>query len=205
MAGLFQLSGGGPAVAPGVKLLKASEARPFLEALELSAAIMARAAELESQAETAREARQKQGYEDGLAQGRDEMAMKMMDTVMASVEYLERIEGDLAAIVEEAVRKIIGDLPAGEVAVGLVKKALSTMRSDRRILVRVAPADEPEVRSALLGPSANGSAFLDVRADGRLTRGQCVLESELGVVEASLQIQLKNLSKALRSRVKTGG
>ena len=199
------MSGGGPAVAPGVKLLKASEARPFLEALELSAAIMARAAELESQAETAREARQKQGYEDGLAQGRDEMAMKMMDTVMASVEYLERIEGDLAAIVEEAVRKIIGDLPAGEVAVGIVKKALSTMRSDRRILVRVAPADEPEVRSALLGPSSNGSAFLDVRADGRLTRGQCVLESELGVVEASLQIQLKNLSKALRSRVKTGG
>jgi type III secretion protein L len=205
MAGLFLLSGHKPSVAPGTKLVKAAEAEPFLSALELSAAISAKEAELEREAREAKKASEKDGYEEGLAQGRDEMSMKMMDTVMASVEYLEKIESDLASIVEEAVKKIIGDLPPDEVAVGLVNKALSTMRSDRRVLVRVSPADEPAVRSALLGPASGGSAFLDVRSDGRLSRGECVLESELGVVEASLQTQLKNLSAALRGRIKTGG
>ena len=205
MAALFLLDGHKPVVAPGVKLVKASDAAPFLSALELSAAVSAKEAEILNEAERAAEDRRKEGYEEGLAIGRDEMTMKMMDTVMASVEYLEKIESDLAGIVEEAVRKIIGDLPAEEAAAGLVKKALSTMRSDRRVLVRVSTADEPAVRSALLGPASGGSAFLDVRSDGRLSRGQCVLESELGVVEASLQTQLKNLSAALRSRIRTGG
>jgi type III secretion protein L len=205
MAALFLLDGANVLLAPGGKLLKAPEASAFLGALELAGELRARAEERARAADEAAKARQEAGYLEGLAAGRDEYAMKIMDTVMASVEYLERLEGDLAGIVEEAVRKIIGEMPPGDVAVGLVKKALTTMRDDRRVLVRTSPADEPFVREALLGPAAGGSAFLDVRADGRLERGQCVLESELGVVEASLESQLRNLSEALKSRVRTGG
>ena len=46
MAALFLLSGHKPSAAPGVKLVKATEAAPFLRALELSAAIAAKEAEM---------------------------------------------------------------------------------------------------------------------------------------------------------------
>jgi type III secretion protein L len=205
MAAMFYLNGRTPAIAPGVKLVKAPEAFVFLSALELAAKVEAKEAELIVQAQEAYEKRRQEGYQDGLDAGRDEYTLKIMDTVMASVEYLEKLEGDLAKIVEEAVRKIIGDLPKERVAVGLVHKALSIMRDDRRVVVRVAPEDEPAVRETFAGPSGGGSAFLDIRSDPRLSHGNCVLESDLGVVEASVETQLKNLSEALSSRVKIGG
>ena len=43
--------------------------------------------------------------------------------------------------------------------------------------------------------------FLDVVPDARLERGSCLLESELGVVDASLETQLKALENALRSKI----
>jgi type III secretion protein L len=204
MAALFLLNDLQPTVAPGVKLVKAQEAQIFLGALELSAKIKALAAERAQVAEAAYAQRQEEGHREGLAAGRDEFSLKILDTVMASVEYLEKLEGDLAQIVEDAVRKIIGLTPPDQVAVGLVKKALALTRDDRRVIVRVSPDDEPAVRRELRGSLAEGAtSFLDVKADGRLSRGDCVLESDLGVVEASLETQLKNLSAALKGRIKT--
>ena len=43
--------------------------------------------------------------------------------------------------------------------------------------------------------------FLDVVPDASLERGACLLESELGVVDASLETQLKALENALRSKI----
>ncbi|MDR2366676.1 MAG: HrpE/YscL family type III secretion apparatus protein [Deltaproteobacteria bacterium] len=203
MAALFFLNGQNPAILPGVKLVKATDANLYLEALELREKIVAKGEELAKRAEEERKTRSDEGYQDGLAAGRDEYTLKIMDTVMASVEYLEKFEVDLANIVDEAVRKIIGDLPSDEVVVGLVKKALKTMRDDRKILVRVSPEDESAVRTALVGTSEGWASFLDVRGDGRLSRGDCVLESDLGVVEASVETQLRNLSEALKNSIRS--
>jgi type III secretion protein L len=202
MAELFLLNGLKPAIAPGVKLVKAKAASAFLSALELSAEIAARKTQREKEAEAAYALSREEGYKEGLASGRDEFSLKILDTVMASVEYLEKLEGDLANIVLDAVRKIIGQTPPDQVAVGLVKKALAITRDDRRVIVRVSPEDEPAVRRELQGALSTGAvSFLEVKADGRLKRGDCVLESDLGVVEASVDTQLKNLSTALNGRI----
>jgi type III secretion protein L len=50
--------------------------------------------------------------------------------------------------------------------------------------------------------SSSGSAFLTVLADARLSRNSCILESELGVVDASLETQLKALENAFRSKIR---
>jgi type III secretion protein L len=39
--------------------------------------------------------------------------------------------------------------------------------------------------------------FLDVQADSRLSANGCVLETEIGVVDATLETQLKAIEKAL--------
>ena len=75
---------------------------------------------------------------------------------------------------------------------------------DRHVTIRVAPADEKAVREGLASMLASvpgGASFLDVVPDARLERGACLLESELGVVDASLETQLKALENALRSKI----
>ena len=44
---------------------------------------------------------------------------------------------------------------------------------------------------------------LEVVADHRLKGGGCVLETELGIVDASVELQLQALEKALKSRIGT--
>ena len=65
----------------------------------------------------------------------------------------------------------------------------------------VAPESVAEVQGRLADIMADysGISFVEVQADTRLRRGGCILESELGVVDASLDVQLEALSRALRS------
>jgi type III secretion protein L len=78
---------------------------------------------------------------------------------------------------------------------------MRTMRNQRQVTVRVAPEAVAEVQQRLTDIMADypGITFVEVAADARLRRGGCILESELGVVDASLDVQLEALSRALRS------
>ena len=73
------------------------------------------------------------------------------------------------------------------------------------MLIRVCPADEPAVREALaamIASAPGGVSFLDVSADPRMKPGDCILESELGVVDAGLETQLRALENALAGKIK---
>ena len=134
-----------------------------------------------------------------------EQAEKMMETAMQAVEYIENIEETLVGVVTSAVRKIIGELDEKERIVRVVRTALVAVRSQQKVLIRVCPADEAAVRdalSAMIASAPGGVSFLDVSADPRMKPGDCILESELGVVDAGLETQLKALENALSSKIK---
>lgn len=44
---------------------------------------------------------------------------------------------------------------------------------------------------------------VEVAADPRLNPGDCILETEIGVVDASLETQLQAIEQALQRRIKT--
>lgn len=139
-----------------------------------------------------------------MEEGRLEHAEKVMETVLSSVEYIEGIEATLVNVVAVAVRKVIGEIDENERIVRIVRNALVTVRNQQHVTIRVAPADEKAVRAELASMLASvpgGTSFLDVVPDARLERGACLLESELGVVDASLETQLKALENALRSKI----
>ena len=107
-------------------------------------------------------------------------------------------------VVSEAIRKVIGEVDENERIVRIVRNALTTVRNQQRVLIRVAPADEKPVREALaamLTAVPGSTSFVDVVADARLVRGACLLESELGVVDAGLETQLKALENAFRAKI----
>lgn len=207
MAAMFRLHTG---LKPreGEIIIKAEETGPLFEALELTAAWRAREEELRRAADEVYHSRYEEGFRQGRAEGRAEYSAKIMDAVMSSVEYIEGLEGTLVKLVTEAVRKIIGEMDSGEVIVRLVRQALSTLRGQKKLLIRVSPREEKPVRddlAVMLSGHGGAGGYIDVVADPRLNKGECVLESDLGVVEASLETQLQNLEKALVRSIKNTG
>ena len=205
MGAVFQLTGNGIVPAPGVRVLRAEEYARFVEAGQILAAAREQAAAMRDEAEKAYEERKQQGYEDGLMEGRLEQAEKMMETAMQAVEYIEGVEDRLVGVVTSAVRKIIGELDDRECTVRVVRNALAAVRSQQRVLIRVSPDDKDSVRQALaamISSTPGGATFLDVTADPRMKPGDCILECELGVVDASLETQLKAIENALLSKIR---
>ena len=204
MGSMFRLNEGSVRPAAGTKIIKAEEYGLFLKADALLDAAEKKAAETQKKAEEAYERKREEGYRDGLEEGKLEHAEKMMETILSSVEFIEGIEGTLVSVVNQAIRKIIGDMDDKERIVRIVRNALNSVRGQQNVTVRVAPADEEIVAQALSAMTAgsSGSAFLTIVADARLPRNSCILESELGVVDASLETQLKALENAFHSKIR---
>ena len=205
MDAVFRLTGDAIVPPPGARVIRAADYCRLIEAEHLLAAAHERADAIRAEAEQAYAERKRQGYEDGLTEGRMEQAEKMMETAVQAVEYIENIEETLVRVVASAVRKIIGDLDDRERIVRVVRAALVSVRSQQKVLIRVCPADEAAVREALaamITAAPGGVSCLDVAADPRMKPGDCILESELGVVDAGVETQLKAIENALAGKIK---
>ena len=158
---------------------------------------------MEKAALAAYEEKRLEGYRDGLEEGKLEHSEKMLETILTSVEFIENIENTLVNVVTQAIRKIIGEMDDRERIVAIVRNALNVVRGQQKVTVRVAPADEEAVLKAMaaMTSASSGNAFLTVVADARLEKDSCILESELGVVDASLSTQLKALEHAFQSKI----
>ncbi len=187
MGSLFQLTSNTLKIAPNTKILKAEEVQTFIEADKILDEAKARAKEILENAEKAYEEQKARGYLDGQTEGKLEHAEKLMETALSSIEFLEKIESTVVDIVNESIIKVIGELDADERIVRIVRTALQHVRNQQQIVIRVAPSDEKAVRSA----------------DPRLEQGSCVLESELGIIDASLSTQLKAIENALKNKIKS--
>lgn len=206
MGALLQLTGDVVRPAPGTRILKAEETSRLLEAEAILQAAHERAEAIKAEAEKIYEQRKEEGYEDGKEECKLNHAEKIMKTVLSSIEFIEGIESTLVDVVNQAIRKIIGDLGDDERIVRLVRTALNTVRTHQNVIIRIAPADEKAVSTALepmLQNRPDASGYLRLVADARLERGSCLLESEMGVVDASLETQLKALERAFQAKIHT--
>jgi len=202
MGTLFRLNTDSLQPAAGTKIVKAAELGQLYEASALLDAARQKAADMERAALEAYEEKKREGYADGLEEGKLEHAEKMMETIISSVEFIEGIESTLVNVVNQSIRKIIGEMEDKERIVAIVRNALSVVRGQQKVTVRVAPADEAAVLEAMAGMTAGGgNSFMTVIADARLERDSCILESELGVVDASLSTQLRALENAFKSKI----
>ena len=206
METVFQHIGNTLKPAPGTRILRATEYSRLLEAQGLLDDARAEAEDIRRRAEAAYQERKQQGYEDGVLEGQMQQAEKMLETGMQAVEYLEGLERQIVEVVTTAVRKIVGEMDDRERIVRLVRTALDQVRGRQRVTVRVCPEEEQYVREALapMLARASASAGLDVVADQHMHPGDCTLESEMGVVDAGLEVQLKAIENALAAKIGEG-
>lgn len=182
---------------PGSKVLKADDYVVYLEAQEIIKAARQQAADITEEARSAYEQEKKRGYQDGLAESKAEQTDHMLKVVSRTINYLSDIENTLANILLSGVKKIIGEFDQEELAISLVKNALQHVRNEKHVTIRIPPAQYSAVQARLSSILAEykGVGFIDLVADPRLSAGDCIMESEIGVVDASVDVQLMALQK----------
>ena len=186
------------------RLVKASEVATVRSAEEILAAAEAEAARIREEAKSAFAEEKKRGYEKGLADGKMEIAMQKLDLVDSSVKFMESVEGKMADIVMKALKSCVVEIGDKEMVVQIVRKTMkAVIRTQRQVTLKVAPemVESVKERVAALRAEYPTIESLDVVEDPRLKGPACILETEAGVADASVDTQLAAIEKSLHRHI----
>lgn len=201
---MLRLRQTGVELVPQGPVLRAADFAAVVDAEAVMARARDEAAKIveEARAEYARQ--KEQGYRDGVEQGKAEMAEKVVATMGQSALYFSKVEQALVDVVMKATARVIGEVGERERVERIVRKALELMRTQSQVRVKVPPAQSEWLQSRVeaLLQSFPRIQFLEVQADARLPGDGCVLETELGVIDATVQTQLRAIERALIQAIK---
>ena len=186
------------------RLVKAAEVGTVQTAEEIVAAAEAEAARIREEAKVAFEEEKKRGYEKGLADGKMEIAMQKLDLVDSSVKFMESVEGKMADIVMKALKSCVTEIGDNEMVIHIVRKTMNAViRTQRQVTLKVAPEMVAVVKERVAALRADYPTVetLDVVEDARLKGPACILETEAGVADASVDTQLAAIEKSLQRHI----
>lgn len=170
------------------------------EAKKEAEKIRKEAEELLSQVESELMNAREKGYAEGREEGLSSMTEQLMAFEKAKEEFSKNAEENIIRLVMMIAEKVIGKIihEHGDAIKAVVKQAIESALGDR-ILVRLSPEDfkivmaaESEFRDAL-----DRTKRLSFKEDEGIERGGCVVETEVGTIDARLETQLSAIRKAL--------
>ena len=162
----------------------------------------------------------KAAYQLGLDEGRDRahaeaksdltMRIDRLDQMLAALESLKT---DLSAGNEAHFVKLAYYMAATltveefaqkpELVIGVLRQAIMDAQSDERVVVRVSPEDKQIIEDArhTLARDAETSARIKIEASTSISRGGCVVETNYGSVDATIELRLKRLWEAVAEKL----
>ncbi|MBR2487584.1 MAG: HrpE/YscL family type III secretion apparatus protein [Kiritimatiellae bacterium] len=183
------------------RLVKAADVATAKSAAEIVADAEAEARRIREKAKAAFEEERKRGYEKGLQDGKLEIAMQKLEQVDQSVAFMESVEGKMADIVMKALRSFVVEVGDKEMVVNIVRKTMNAViRTQRHVTLKVAPemAQVVKDRVAALRKDYPTVESFDVVEDERLKGPACILETEAGVADASVESQFAAIERSLK-------
>ncbi len=162
----------------------------------------ARASALEIKTVATREAEilRQEAYAAGKAEAAGEFAEIIARTYEKRENALYQVEQDVLKLSVKLAEKIIGrEIKSNKQTIAdTVATAMRNVRQQERLIIRVNPADFPNVEEFKATLIHSGRfEFLDFEPDPKISSGGCVIESEVGTVDARLETQLKILERTL--------
>lgn len=186
------------------RLVKATDVATVRTASEIIAAAEADAAKVREEAKAAFEAERKRGYEKGLQDGKMENAMQKLEQIDQSVAFMESVERKMADVVMKALRSCVEEIGDKEMVVNIVQKTMkAVIRTQRHVTLKVAPEMTGVVKERLAALRVDYPTLesFDVVDDPRLKGPACILETEAGVADASVETQLAAIQRSLERHI----
>ncbi|TOA13779.1 SctL family type III secretion system stator protein VscL [Vibrio parahaemolyticus] len=186
-------------LAPGLKVLKAKDYVSYLDSQHLVEAANSKADSIIAKAQQAYETEKQRGYQDGLEQAKIENAQAMVATLTRCNEYYLQVEHKMTNVVLDAVRKIIDTFDDVDTTISVVREALQLVSNQKQVILHVHPEQVVDVREKVAGVLSDFPevGYVDVVADARLKNGGCILETEVGIIDASIDGQIQALKQAM--------
>lgn len=193
------------AKAPGLqapKLLKKESYEALSEATAILDGAHAQAARILAAAERQRDELFAQARRDGEAEG-VRRYLEAIAEVAAKVEAFHRAaEPELVKLAAGVARKIAGgELASSPDAMArMVRQALVGLRQARRVVIQTHPAQVETLRERVPALDLSSAAEVQVLGNASLSEGDCLMETELGMVDARLETQVELIERALTRR-----
>lgn len=190
-----------------------------MQAAEEAAQMIAQASEqAEIMCAMAVDEGRREGYSDGLAQGRADglraaeaevaamsKALRNLTEQVATERerLLEETEIQIVAFALEIARKIVRDEAQmnREVAVAAIRTALRRIGSSQSVRIRVNAADLESVRSRRVDfvEFLDGIQSVEIIEDRRVDMGGAVIETDEGTIDSTVHTQFTAISEAIRA------
>ena len=161
------------------------------------------AAEIRLEAKEDAENLRAEAYRDGVEKAVTEFEQNLLEVREIRERVWRETEQDLLRLSIRLTEKILGrELKSDKKAVAdIVATALQNARQQEKLTVRVNPVDLPIVEKEIENLTRTGRVrFMDFVADPRVSEGGCLIESEVGTIDARLETQLRVLERALLSQ-----
>ncbi len=183
---------------PGARIVRAGELEALGDAQALVEAARRRADDIVAGAQAAFEAERERGHAEGRAQAQAEAAERMLEAVGRTITYFAGVEASIIDLVMQSMRKLIAGYDSRDQVEMVVRGALSVVRNQKQVTLRLHPDDVGAAQARLNDWLADFPRMgcVDVVDDARLERGACIVESDIGLVEASMESQLAAMRKA---------
>jgi type III secretion protein L len=179
-----------------------AKARELLQKAQLEGEEILRKAKQKS--EELRKSGYDAGYQEGLAQTTEQLLKARMEYE----QFLRNANRELMDLAFKIAEKIIGKQLEIEpqTVISIVKQAMQNVRGSKQLTIRVHPSDAKILRENDddLQEALGRQRMIDIMEDKKVQPGGCIIESEIGIVEAQLQTQLERLKKILLA-AKTNG
>lgn len=186
------------------RLVKVSEIATVGTAVEIVAAAETEAARIREEAKAAYESEKRRGYDEGIQAGKLETAMRKLEQIDQSVAFMESVERKMADVVMKALRSCVEEIGDEEMVVNIVRKTMkAVIRTQRQVTLKVAPEAVGAIKERIEKLRADYPTVdsFDVVEDPRLKGPACILETEAGVADASVETQLAAIERSLKRHI----
>lgn len=207
MAMVTLFKDGGAAPDPGARVIKADAYAAVVDVADVLAAARDQADELLRRADVDAGDIRERARREGLEEGKAEVAEQLFEAVTASVEQISSMENAMVDVVMRSLRTILGSFDDKDLATRVVGQALRLVRDEKRVVLRVALEDADTVRERLaeIVAAYPGMGRVDVHPDSALKPGGCVLETDAGVIDATLERQLTIIRDTFKRHLEERG
>lgn len=186
-------------LAPDQVVLRSADYQAYLTANQLVELARERAKAIEQGARDVYEQQKALGWQAGVDEARTSQATLIQETLQQCNQYYRAVEQKMSDVVLHAVRKILKQYDNTELALSVTREALSLVSNQKQVILHVQPEQVSAVRERVshILKDFPEVGYVDVVADARLDEGGCILETEIGIIDASVDGQLAALATAL--------
>lgn len=180
-------------------VIKADEFATLVEARETLRLARRAAEQMRATVDAEIEQARRRGYEAGLREARAELSAQIAETKAQLEHSFVSLEGRIVQTVLKAVQQILGHTNDRALLEPLIRRVLAQSNSTTPMRLRVSAEQFDAANDAVasLLKEFPQVEWIDVAKDPNATRGTCVLETEFGVIDGSIDTQLAALRRGL--------